>query len=254
MKYYIWTILFSVAIYILCSTEDNTPVYTLTTTASPAEAGEITPDWPRDTTTEVVDVYNPVTGRTWMDRNLGASRMAQSSNDEEAYGDLYQWGRAADGHEKRNSRIYHADYRYIDNSNTNTPGHGYFITGFITDWRNPRNDTLWQGSKGINNPCPEDYRLPTKIEWEEEILSWKSKDAAGAFASPLKLPTAGFRDNREDSRGLIVLTGPLYGAFGGYWSSTIYSIYPYKLFFDSPWAGMITDNRAHGYTVRCIKD
>ncbi len=39
------------------------------------------------------DVYNPATGKIWMDRNLGASRVAQSSIDEEAYGYLYQWGR-----------------------------------------------------------------------------------------------------------------------------------------------------------------
>ena len=59
--------------------------------------------WQRDTQTKVVDVYSPKTGKTWMDRNLGASRAATSSKDSEAYGDLYQWGRAADGHQKRNS-------------------------------------------------------------------------------------------------------------------------------------------------------
>jgi hypothetical protein len=40
-----------------------------------------------------------------MDRNLGAARVATSSTDEEAYGDLYQWGRGTDGHEKRGSLI-----------------------------------------------------------------------------------------------------------------------------------------------------
>ncbi len=55
--------------------------------------------------TQVVEVINPVTGRAWMDRNLGASRVAISSTDEEAYGDFYQWGRGTDGHEKRNSPI-----------------------------------------------------------------------------------------------------------------------------------------------------
>lgn len=63
--------------------------------------------WPRDTETQVVDVINPTTGHTWMDRNLGASRAATSSTDTEAYGDLYQWGRAADGHQKRTSGTEH---------------------------------------------------------------------------------------------------------------------------------------------------
>lgn len=45
--------------------------------------------------TTVVDVTNPTTGKTWMDRNLGASQAATSSTDDLAYGDLYQWGRRA---------------------------------------------------------------------------------------------------------------------------------------------------------------
>ncbi|MGE4541908.1 MAG: hypothetical protein AB7D35_11660, partial [Bacteroidales bacterium] len=68
------------------------------------------------------DVYNPATGQTWMDRNLGASRAATSSTDDQAYGDLYQWGRDTDGHEKRNSGTTSTL------SNSDTPGHGNFIT------------------------------------------------------------------------------------------------------------------------------
>ena len=51
--------------------------------------------------TEIVDVTNPITGRTWMDRNLGATRAATSPTDEEAYGSFFQWGRFADGHQRR---------------------------------------------------------------------------------------------------------------------------------------------------------
>ena len=50
-------------------------------------------------------VTNPATGRTWMDRNLGASRVATGNTDAEAYGDLYQWGRAADGHQKETHQL-----------------------------------------------------------------------------------------------------------------------------------------------------
>lgn len=42
-------------------------------------------------------------GQVWMNRNLGASRVALSSTDQAAYGDLYQWGRLDDGHESRTS-------------------------------------------------------------------------------------------------------------------------------------------------------
>lgn len=42
--------------------------------------------------TVIMEVTNPVTGKIWMDRNLGATRAATSSTDALAYGDLYQWG------------------------------------------------------------------------------------------------------------------------------------------------------------------
>jgi len=127
--------------------------------------------------------------RIWMDRNLGASRLATGTTDEEAYGDLYQWGRGSDGHQLRDSGTTPTT------SSTDDPGHGDFITtsNLPFDWRIPQNDSLWQGVSGINNPCPMGFRLPTGIEWETERLSWTSNDAAGAFASPLKLVTAGFR-------------------------------------------------------------
>ncbi len=193
--------------------------------------------------TEVVDVLNPATGKTWMDRNLGASRAATSSTDEEAYGDLYQWGRAADGHQVRTSSIT------ATLSNSDTPGHGGFI---ITpdspwDWRSPQNDNLWQGVNGTNNPCPAGYRLPTEAELNAERLSWSSNNAAGAFASPLKLPVAGFR--RGSSGSLFGV-----GSFGDYWSSAVSGSLSRGLLFDSSHAYLYSSRRAHGFSVRCLKD
>jgi hypothetical protein len=39
------------------------------------------------------------TGKVWLDRNLGARQVCTSSTDAACFGDLYQWGRAKDGHE-----------------------------------------------------------------------------------------------------------------------------------------------------------
>jgi uncharacterized protein (TIGR02145 family) len=193
--------------------------------------------------TEVVEVTNPATGKTWMDRNLGASRAATSSTDEEAYGDLYQWGRGADGHQKRNSGTTSTL------SNSDTPGHGDFITTSSSpyDWRSPQNDNLWQGVNGTNNPCPDGYRLPTAAEWEAERQSWNSNDAAGAFGSPLKLPVAGGRGGGN---------GSLYGVGSGgrYWSSTVDGAYSRSLRFLSSNAYMGSYVRASGFSVRCLKD
>ena len=200
-------------------------------------------DWPIDNDTEVVDVLNPATGKTWMDRNLGASRAATSSTDAEAYGDLYQWGRAADGHQKRTSGTTSTL------SNSDTPGHGDFIIGMGSpwDWRSPQNDNLWQGVNGINNPCPAGYRLPTEAELNSERLSWSSNNAAGAFASPLKLPVAGYRNFSYGSLFNV-------GSYGRYWSSTVDGSLSRSLFFSSSTAYMLSGSRANGSSVRCLKD
>jgi uncharacterized protein (TIGR02145 family) len=204
---------------------------------------EVSGDWPRDTETAVVDVTNPATGKTWMDRNLGASRAATSSTDAEAYGDLYQWGRAADGHQKRKSPTTSTL------GNSDTPGHGNFILSNSSpyDWRSPKNDNLWQGVNSTNNPCPSGYRLPTIAELNAERQSWSSNNADGALASPLKLPVAG---TRYEGNGMLNFVGS-----GGYnWSSTVDGNHSWFLFFSSSKAGTNYYGRALGMPIRCLKD
>ena len=193
--------------------------------------------------TEVVDVINPATGQIWMDRNLGASRAAISITDTEAYGDLYQWGRAADGHQIRTSGTTFAL------SSSDTPGHGDFIltSSSPLDWRSPQNDNLWHGVNGTNNPCPAGYRLPTEAEFNAERLSWSSNNVAGAFASPLKLPVTGRRE--PQSNGMIDLENK-----GFYWSSTVDVANSRSLLFRSGDAVMVSNHRALGSSVRCLKD
>lgn len=193
------------------------------------------------------DVTNPKTGKTWMDRNLGASRVATSSTDVESYGDLYQWGRGADGHQKRNSPTSTAL------SNSDVPGNENFILAPNNpfDWRSPQNNNLWQGVNGINNPCPSGYRLPTQTELVNELNSWESKNSEGAFASPLKLPLAGFRvgNNLSGSLGNV-------GSWGIYYSSTVRvgTTQVVTLFFSSSIADESSVNQAGGFSVRCIKN
>ena len=178
-----------------------------------------------------------------MDRNLGASQVATSSTDEQAYGDLYQWGRRSDGHQCRNSATT------ATLSSVDQPAHGSFITtnSGNHDWRSPQNNNLWQGINGTNNPCPTGYRLPTETEINAERLSWSANTSLGAFASPLKLPMAGYRYR---SNGSLLDVGFL----GFYWSSTVSGTYSRFLYFGSSSAGMSTFTRADGYSVRCLKD
>ncbi len=193
--------------------------------------------------TEVVEVTNPITGKTWMDRNLGATRVATSSTDTLAYGDLYQWGRGADGHQCRNS----ATASIL--SSTDQPGHSMFIMSPNTpnDWRVSQNDNLWQGVNGMNNPCPNSYRLPTYNELIGEVNSWSQNNKIGAFSSPLKLSAAGFRNHID---GVLTPTA----AFGFYWSSSIDGYHSWSMYFGDSYNSVYSDRRAYGFSVRCIKD
>jgi uncharacterized protein (TIGR02145 family) len=193
--------------------------------------------------TKIINVTNPITGKTWMDRNLGANRAAISSSDEEAYGDLYQWGRGSDGHERRTSGTISSL------SSNDTPGHDNFISvnSGNFDWCSPQNNNFWQGVNGKNNPCPTGYRLPTSAELEAERASWSSQNSEGAFASLIKLPLAGYRS--FDNGSLYVE-----GSHGLYWSGTVYGTYAKSLYFSSSTAYVNFDGRARGMSVRCIKD
>jgi uncharacterized protein (TIGR02145 family) len=186
------------------------------------------------------NVTNPTTGKIWMDRNLGATQIATSFNDVDSYGDLYQWGRAADGHESRTSALN------ATLATSDTPGHGDFITT-ATDWRSPANDNLWQGASGTNNPCPSAYRLPTQAEWDAEVATWSSANYNGAFDSALKLPVSGYRKQAD---GVIAIAGT--GAL--YWSSTVSGTDAIRMIALSSKAETGTGIRGAGMSVRCIKD
>lgn len=198
--------------------------------------------------TVVQDVTNPVTNQTWMDRNLGAKRVATAYNDAEAYGDLYQWGRFAEGHQCRNS----------PNTNTNAttalPNSGNSWDGkFIVegsapyDWLDAGDNNLWQGVNGANNPCPGGYRLPTESELEAERQSWGQKNQTGAYASPLRFTSPG-------ARALTSGTIASVGSYGAYWSSLTIGSGVRTLVFYSGYANIATQYRAYGYSVRCLKN
>jgi uncharacterized protein (TIGR02145 family) len=192
--------------------------------------------------TAIVDVTSP-TGKIWMDRNLGASQVATSSTDAAAYGDLYQWGRRADGHQCRTSTTT------ATLSSTDTPANGNFILAPSVpyDWRSPQNTNLWQGVNGVNNPCPSGYRIPTETEINAERLSWSANTSVGAFATPLKLSIAGYRQGGSGS-----LIGV--GTYGYYFSSSVSGTTSLTLYFLSSDASMVGDLRAYGFSIRCIKD
>jgi hypothetical protein len=196
------------------------------------------PVWTSSTSSSTPSVLSS-TGRIWMDRNLGATQVATSSNDAASFGDMYQWGRGTDGHQLRTST------KVSTQSINDAPDHANFINGY-PNWRNPTNDNLWQGVNGINNPCPSSYRIPTKAELDAEVLLFSSPTAAGAFASVLKLPASGYRSRAD---GSINDTG----RSGGSWSSTVNGG-AHALYFWPTGAETFPDPNAQAHSVRCIKD
>lgn len=188
--------------------------------------------------TAIVEVTNPTTAKIWMNRNLGATQVATSSTDANAYGDLYQWGRRSDGHQCRTSATT------ATQSSVDQPADSNFILSG-GDWRNPKNDNLWQGVNGVNNPCPFGYRIPTAAEWDSERLSWSSQNSAGALNSPLKLTVAGIR----------LSNGSINTAQGSYWSSNVSAANSTYLRIMSGFnPANIPTIRSEGLSVRCLKN
>ncbi|WP_170254626.1 fibrobacter succinogenes major paralogous domain-containing protein [Phaeodactylibacter luteus] len=182
---------------------------------------------------------------------LGGSQVATSYTDTAAYGDLYQWGRFADGHQCRTSGTTTANATTAV-PNAGNPWDGSFIIGSSTpeeDWLNPQDGNLWQGVNGVNNPCPSGYRLPTEVELQAEMDSWSAPNIAGAFASPLRWTATGIRSPSDGSFA--------FGSnskLGFYWSSSVLSNLAWGLGIQDSDAFNDPISRASGAAVRCIKD
>jgi uncharacterized protein (TIGR02145 family) len=184
-------------------------------------------------------------GKCWLDRNLGATQVATSKTDTSSYGSYYQWGRLTDGHQIPTSGVTSTG------SNGDVPNNGGLFISTTTspdDWHSPQNNNLWQGVNGTNNPCPTGFRVPTKDEWVALISAASITNKDTAYSSTLKIPVAGYRHRHDGSFFLV-------GSFGIYWSSSPLSTYAYNLFFGSGSADPAdSENRADGYSVRCVKD
>lgn len=133
----------------------------------------------RDTQKRHQFLYVPTIGadgNIWLGNNLGANyanihsevfnpaQQAKATNDKNAYGSLFQWGRAGDGHE------------LMDWEN-NKP----LFTQEPYNWYSDKSLTLTQ----FNENCPTGFHTPSRSEFEN--LS----TAANAYSTNIKIP--GFR-------------------------------------------------------------
>ncbi|WP_396171068.1 hypothetical protein [Flavobacterium sp.] len=210
------------------------------------------------TPTEVVEITDAISGKIWMDRNLGASRAATSATDFYAYGCLYQWGRGNDGHASINwtsgTGGTPANGATSTLASLASPGNSLFImkTGGSYDWLITQNSNLWQPTNLINNPCPSGYRVPTSAEYNTLITNKGITNSSTAYSSTLKFIMAG---TRYDTTAALASIGSL----GLYWSTTTIS---FGLFYtdnvlefssSAITAYKTSLGRARGKSIRCIK-
>jgi uncharacterized protein (TIGR02145 family) len=194
-------------------------------------------------------VVSPFTGKVWLDRNLGATQVCTAFNDTACYGDYYQWGRDADGHQESNSTTTATLATNVSNTGAD------FIRSDTNDWVDTGVDdsgslraASWSKTDGTS-VCPVGFRVPTigelKAETIEATTVVEGRDTA--FTNFLKLPSAGYRENEAGS--LIAQ-----GSEGYIWSSSPDSEYASNLLFMDSYADLYSIYRSYGKSVRCIRD
>ncbi|WP_413512163.1 FG-GAP-like repeat-containing protein [Myroides odoratus] len=195
-------------------------------------------------------------GTIWLQQNLGSEQVATSATDTSGFGDLFQWGRWADGHQKRTSTV---SSEVVTPNNplglgaTNTKFYAtspsWWAAGNATDtWeaRTPQDVSAIDGC----DPCKalgEGWSLPTQDQWQASIDAEHITNIQTAFDSNLRLTVAGARGSSGVYND---------GVRGYYWSKTTSSnrdfakhLY-YSNFIVNTGAGA---PREQGSAIRCIR-
>jgi uncharacterized protein (TIGR02145 family) len=215
-------------------------------------------------------IVSPTTGKKWLDRNLGAQQVANSKDDYLAYGDLFQWGRPADGHQlitwTSSTAGTPVNGLTAILATSDEPGHSDFIDGTgsdAADWRSDANRNRWNTVP--QGPCPDGWHVPTNDEWKAEVSDTQYGGTASSGGMTdntsaynlLKLPVAGLRKSSGSSVGNLSQTG----VNGVYWSSSD-RVNPFNPSLTEAFTVSFLVNavelspyeKALGASVRCIKD
>ena len=181
---------------------------------------------------DYVDLDLP-SGTLWATCNVGA-------NKPEDYGDYFAWG------ETQPKDVYNwSTYQYYE---------GWNMTKYT--W-NERLTFLLPEDDAATANCGNGWRMPTEEEWHElysnTTVTWTQQNGVNgrlftaSNGNSLFLPTAGYRwDSGLDD----------VGSNGGYWSSSLYTGYPYDAWgfgFSSDGYGVGVSVRYFGRSVRAVR-
>jgi len=220
-------------------------------------------------------VMSPYTGKIWLDRNLGATKVCDKNRDggnfandneyvttqRECFGDYYQWGRDYDGHQESNSTTSSNIISTIVGIN-NTGSSSFILDGDNAvddganyDWVSEDDNgsirsSNWSKIDG-NSVCPLGFRVPTIEELRVETIDLSGADDVqnrmDAFNNFLKLPSTGFRTNTSGSISLQGVNGFL-------WSSSVDGSGSFQIGFKTLAAKLYHGVWTYGCSVRCVRD
>lgn len=229
--------------------------------------------------------YNNNAG-VMMDRNLGAT--SATPGDVGALGLLYQWGRKdpfLGSSSIRSDTVAESTISWPSSvsSSSSTGSISYALahpTTFITynsskgDWYytgdSSTDNTRWQSSKTIYDPCPAGWRVPdggsggvwatasgtsnywtTSSNWNSTYMGmdFSKTDKKLGSSGPIWYPASGYRNGRSGDLSSV-------GYCGYYWSASPNGKGAYFLNFNSNgYVGPADDNfRAYGQSIRCLQE
>ena len=214
-----------------------------------------------------------IEGLYWAPVNCGAKQISKFPKTDGVAGNgyFYQWGRNMPFVYGNSSDIYTGSgWPSSLEESLRPPYAGKFIkynSSNGSDWLNSgQQNDLWtfaKGSDNPNNPCPKGWRIPTDDggtsgEWGRLMGKGSNNGSSdnciliipGSYGINLMLPAVGSRN---------FLDGLSYdqGSGGYYWSSSVPSGNTgarYVYFGSGATLYQFTDNRAFGFSVRCIHE
>jgi uncharacterized protein (TIGR02145 family) len=193
-----------------------------------------------------------------------------SNMDATVLGDLYQWGRNTDGHEKRTSET---TTTLATNIQATEPADviGKFIADGVTPhWVTGVSDIkLWGYPKTGNDPCPAGWRVPRSQDIYDLFLGVNIYTGPGTYTNTYTWNSSGCPGMKVSTNGITTLFFPVAGQKGksnGYiqgYPTTGY--YHHATGADVEWKGYFVFTKDYiqtwasnwateGRSVRCIAE